>query len=52
MAQTDDWDDLRYLLAARRAGSLLHAGRALGVATSTVGRRLDALERRVGTRLV
>lgn len=46
------WDDLRVLLAVRRAKSFLAAGRALGVATSTVARRVSALERHLGVRLV
>lgn len=40
------------LLAIRRAGSLLAAGRLLGLSTSTTGRRVDALEAAVGSRLV
>ncbi|AKJ26762.1 LysR family transcriptional regulator [Caldimonas brevitalea] len=46
-----DWDDLRYALAVADAGSLLGAARQLGVQHSTVLRRLDALERRLGARL-
>lgn len=46
------WDDLRYLLAVSRAGSLSRAGKRLGVAMTTVGRRLDALEAELGVRLV
>jgi len=46
------WDDLRVLLAVRSSGSLLGAGRLLGMSTSTVGRRIDALEAAVGQRLV
>lgn len=47
-----DWDGLRLLLEVARTGSLLRAGRALGVATSTVSRRLTALEEGFGVRLV
>jgi DNA-binding transcriptional LysR family regulator len=47
-----DWNDLRYFLAAVRAGSLAGAARALGVKHSTVGRRLSALERALGAPLV
>lgn len=47
-----DWSDLKLLLAVTNAGSMLRAGRRLGVAASTVGRRLDALERSVGALLV
>lgn len=46
------WDDLRVLLAIHRTGSLLGAGRALGLSTSTTARRLDALESSVGYQLV
>jgi DNA-binding transcriptional LysR family regulator len=46
-----DWDDLRYALAIAEEGSLAGAARALEVRHSTVLRRLDALERRLGARL-
>ena len=46
------WDDLRYLLAVDRAGSLLGAARLLRVDQTTVGRRLDALQVALGARLV
>jgi DNA-binding transcriptional LysR family regulator len=46
-----DWDDLRFALAVAEAGSLNAAAQALGVRHSTVLRRLDALEARLGTRL-
>ena len=46
------WDDLRLLLALHRRGSLLAAGAALGVSTSTVARRVDALESALGRPLV
>jgi DNA-binding transcriptional LysR family regulator len=46
------WDDLRVLLAVSRATSFLAAGRALGLATSTVARRVSALEGHVGAQLV
>lgn len=46
------WDELRLLLAVHRAGSFFAAGRALGLSTSTVARRLDALEATVGRMLV
>jgi DNA-binding transcriptional LysR family regulator len=39
-----DWDDLRYVLAVARAGSLADAARRLGVAHSTVYRRITAFE--------
>ncbi len=40
----DNWDDLRIFLAAARAGSLAGGGRALGIDTATVGRRIARLE--------
>jgi DNA-binding transcriptional LysR family regulator len=46
-----DWNDLRYFLAVCRAGSLVGAGRSLGVRHSTVGRRIDALEAALGASL-
>lgn len=46
------WDDLRYLLAVERAGSLVAAARALRVDQTTVGRRLAALQRSLGARLL
>jgi DNA-binding transcriptional LysR family regulator len=46
------WDDLRTLLAVHRHHSFLAAGRALGVATSTVARRIEALEQALGRPLV
>ncbi len=46
-----DWDDLRYALAVARARTLSGAGEALGVSHTTVGRRLRALESRLGARL-
>lgn len=49
---TISWDDLRVLLAVHRAGSLLAAGRLLGLSTSTTSRRLDLLESALGVRLV
>jgi DNA-binding transcriptional LysR family regulator len=46
-----DWDDLRYFLAVSRHGTLSAAGRVLAVTQPTVGRRLEAFERRLGARL-
>jgi DNA-binding transcriptional LysR family regulator len=45
------WDDLKFVLALNRAGTLIGAGRLLNVNTSTVGRRIVALEEALGTRL-
>lgn len=46
-----DWDDLRYLLALSRHGTLTAAAGVLGVSQPTVGRRLAALERRLRAKL-
>lgn len=46
-----DWSDLRYALAIGSQGSLGAAARQLGVNHTTVLRRLDALETRLGARL-
>jgi len=51
-ASDDDWDDLRYFLRAARTRSLAGAARALRVEHSTVGRRITALEGRLGAALV
>lgn len=51
MTDSFSWDDLRHFLAVVRAGSLTSAGRRLGVSQPTVGRRLIALEERLGARL-
>jgi DNA-binding transcriptional LysR family regulator len=45
------WDDLRCVLAITRSGSLSGAARALGIEHSTVFRRLNAIERRLGVKL-
>lgn len=45
------WDDLRVFLALFRAGTLSGAAQRLGVNASTIGRRIDALEGAIGTRL-
>ncbi|HEY4201560.1 MAG TPA: LysR family transcriptional regulator [Devosiaceae bacterium] len=47
----DDWNELRLVLAVRRAGSLTTAAVTLGVDHSTAFRRLKALEERLGVRL-
>lgn len=49
---TPSWDDLRILLAVHRGKSFLVAGQTLGVATSTIARRIEALEKTVGRPLV
>jgi len=45
------WDDLRCVLAVARTGSLSGAARALGIEHSTVFRRLNAIEKQLGTKL-
>ncbi|AUX32246.1 MULTISPECIES: LysR family transcriptional regulator [Sorangium] len=45
------WDDIRIFLAIHRHGSLGQAGARLGLDTSTVSRRLTALEATLGARL-
>lgn len=45
------WDDVRYFLELARQGSLSGAARVLAVEHSTVGRRVSALEQRIGIRL-
>jgi DNA-binding transcriptional LysR family regulator len=47
-----DWNDLRYLLAVHRHGSLARAATALGVTKPTVSRRVAALEEAIGAGLV
>src|SRR5687767_12217297 len=46
------WDDLRFLLAVHRDRSFFAAGKSLGVAASTVARRVEAVERSLGRVLV
>ncbi|SDY18381.1 DNA-binding transcriptional regulator, LysR family [Saccharopolyspora shandongensis] len=45
-------DDLRYLLAVARTGRLVAAADALGVDHTTVSRRVAALEKSLGLRLI
>jgi DNA-binding transcriptional LysR family regulator len=46
-----NWDDLRFFLLVARARSLSGAAKQLGVSQPTVGRRVAALERRLGAKL-
>ena len=46
-----NWDDLKIAHAIARHGSLSAAARALGSTQPTVGRRLNALEQRIGAKL-
>src|SRR3954451_18276444 len=47
-----DWNDLKFFLAVARHGSTIAAGKALRTSQSTVQRRLSALEKRIGRKLV
>lgn len=51
-AQPLDWSDLQLLVSVSGAGSMLRAARRLGLAASTISRRMSQLERAVGTPLV
>ena len=46
-----NWDDLRFVLALSRAGSLARAARELKVDHTTVGRRIEAVEAGLGVKL-
>lgn len=46
-----DWDDLRYVHAVRRSGSLGAAAKLLAVDKATVSRRIGSLERLLAVRL-
>jgi len=46
-----DWDDLRFYLAVARKGSIRAASEVLAVNPSTVSRRIDVLEKKLGVRL-
>jgi DNA-binding transcriptional LysR family regulator len=46
-----EWDDLRYVLALHRAHTLSAAAEALASTHTTIGRRLRAIEERLGVRL-
>ena len=47
-----DWDQARVFLAVARAGQILGAARKLGLDHATVTRRVDALETRLGAKLL
>lgn len=47
-----DWNDLKYLLTVARSGSTLAAAKTLGINQSTVHRRLQELEKRLGREIV
>lgn len=46
-----DWDDLRTFLAVARAGRIAPAARALGIDTTTIGRRLTRLSQSLDSTL-
>ena len=46
-----DWEDLKVFVALTRGGSMRGAGEELGIHASTVARRLEQLERKLGARL-
>ncbi len=46
-----DWDDLRLFLAVAREGGLAAASASTGKSPPTLGRRMLALERRLGLEL-
>ena len=46
-----EWDDYKYFLAVARGGGLTGAARTLKTSAATVGRRIMALEKRLGARL-
>lgn len=46
------WDDLRLFLAVARFGSFKAVGEQMRLAHTTVGRRVSAIERRIGARLL
>jgi DNA-binding transcriptional LysR family regulator len=48
----DSWDDLRFLLAVARGGTLTAAARALGCSQPTVGRKLAQLSKSRGAALL
>jgi len=52
MATNWRWDDVRFLLAAAREGTLSAAAKELGVDHVTVGRRIAALEEHFRTKLL
>jgi len=47
-----NWNDLRIFLTVARTGSLTAAGAKLGINQSTVSRRLAAIEKDLGARLI
>src|SRR5690242_7596290 len=46
-----EWDDLKHFLAVARSGSLTEAAQDLKTSPATVGRRIAALEAKLGAQL-
>jgi DNA-binding transcriptional LysR family regulator len=46
-----DWDNIRFFLSVARAGQFSAAAATMSVDTATVARRINALEKSLGTRL-
>jgi DNA-binding transcriptional LysR family regulator len=51
LQESINWNDLRYVLALAREGTVSGAGRALSVDHTTVARRISSLEKQLGSRL-
>ncbi len=51
MKADTDWDDLKYLAAVARTGSLARAAEETGVSQATLSRRMRALERETGRKI-
>lgn len=49
MKMTPEWDDIKVFLAVARLGTISKAGARLGIEHSTVSRRIDRLEKSVGS---
>lgn len=47
-----DWDDIKLFLALVRAGNVRRAGNQAGVSHSTIARRIDQFEARLGVKLL
>ena len=52
MAHMMDWNDIRFVLAVAEQGTLQAAARELGVNHTTVWRRIQALEKSIGSQLL
>jgi len=47
----NNWDDFRFFSALKKTGTLRSAARSLGTDQATVGRRISALEQKLGVKL-